>query len=119
MKADDAIAMAERSNVAVMKNFKNYLIITAPFDGVIIQRNISVGALVGPSSKSNGTCPCWCCSIYKAQAGSICAEAYVDQVDLNRPSKFCFQFNARKNHMRQQSAVQPMPSPVCDLKLLK
>ncbi|AEW00426.1 efflux transporter periplasmic adaptor subunit [Niastella koreensis] len=90
MKADDAIVMAERSNVDVMKNYKNYLIITAPFDGVIIQRNISSGALVGPGSKSNDQPMLVLQHLQKLRLEVYIPEAYVDQVDLNRPVSFVF-----------------------------
>src|SRR5690606_31571524 len=53
MKADEAIVNSEKSNVESMSNIENYLTITAPFTGIIVQRNISAGALVGPGSKSN------------------------------------------------------------------
>ena len=48
MKADEAVVMSEKSNVEAINNIKNYLTVTAPFDGVIIQRNISAGTLVEP-----------------------------------------------------------------------
>lgn len=90
MKADDAIVMAERSNVDVMKNYKNYLTIIAPFDGVIIQRNISSGALVGPGSKSNDQPMLVLQHLQKLRLEVYIPEAYVDQVDLNRPVSFVF-----------------------------
>ena len=96
MKADDAIVMAERSNVDVMKNYKNYLTITAPFDGVIIQRNISSGALVGPGSKSNDLPMLVLQHLQKLRLEVYIPEAYVDQVDLNRPVSIVF------NSMREK-----------------
>ena len=38
---------AAKSNLAAKKELSQYLTLTAPFDGVIIERNISPGALVG------------------------------------------------------------------------
>lgn len=48
MKADDAIAKSEQSNVNSVKAVQDYLNIRAPFDGTITQRNVSPGALVSP-----------------------------------------------------------------------
>jgi len=48
MKADDAIARSEQSNVNSVKAVQDYLNIRAPFDGTITQRNVSPGALVSP-----------------------------------------------------------------------
>jgi RND family efflux transporter MFP subunit len=90
MKADDAIVMAERSNVDVMNNVKSYLTITAPFDGVITQRNISAGALVGPGSKSNDQPMLVLQHLQKLRLEVYVPEAYVDQVDLKRPVHFVF-----------------------------
>lgn len=54
MDADSALVMvaqegvqAARANLRSKQDLKHYLTITAPFDGVIIERNISPGALVG------------------------------------------------------------------------
>src|SRR5579884_2647203 len=43
MKADD-------SRVQSLRTMEQYLTVTAPFDGVITQRNVHPGALVGPQS---------------------------------------------------------------------
>lgn len=61
--ASDSSAMAvARGNVQAAKSFmetkselSRYLIVTAPFDGIITERNISPGALVGPGE--SGTKP--------------------------------------------------------------
>ena len=98
MKADDAIVMAERSNVDMMKNYKNYLTIRAPFDGVIIQRNISSGALVGPGGKSNDQPMLVLQHLQKLRLEVYIPEAYVDQVDLNRPVSFVFNSMPEKTH---------------------
>jgi membrane fusion protein, multidrug efflux system len=50
--AVEASIRAAQSGVKVIDDMQQYLAITAPFDGVITERNISPGALVGPSSKS-------------------------------------------------------------------
>lgn len=54
MQADSAMVnmargsvQASRSNLQAKRELRQYLTITAPFDGVVIERNISPGALVG------------------------------------------------------------------------
>jgi RND family efflux transporter MFP subunit len=44
---------ASRSHLQAKKQFVSYLTITAPFDGIITERNISPGALVGPGEGSS------------------------------------------------------------------
>ncbi|NIG56215.1 efflux RND transporter periplasmic adaptor subunit [Chitinophaga sp. Cy-1792] len=51
MIADSALMNSERSNLAAVGVMKSYLTVTAPFDGVITERNIHPGALVGPTTK--------------------------------------------------------------------
>jgi len=52
MKADEATLEAEKANVAAFETSKGYLTVTAPFDGIITERNIHPGALIGPEVKS-------------------------------------------------------------------
>jgi RND family efflux transporter MFP subunit len=49
--AVEASIQAAQSAVRVIEDMEQYLQLTAPFDGVIIERNVSPGALVGPNSK--------------------------------------------------------------------
>ncbi len=51
-QAIDSSAKAARSAVAALKDMESYLEIKAPFDGVITERLVHPGALVGPSSAS-------------------------------------------------------------------
>jgi len=53
LKADDAAVSVARANVAAQENLlktlrqdRNYALVTAPFNGVITQRNVDVGSLV-------------------------------------------------------------------------
>jgi membrane fusion protein (multidrug efflux system) len=98
MKAEDAVVMAEKSNVDVMTNVKSYLTITAPFDGVITQRNISAGALVGPGSKSNDQPMLVLQHLQKLRLEVYIPEAYVDQVDLKKPVSFVLNSMPEKIH---------------------
>jgi len=53
MIADSAAAEGEMSNYKALEATKNYLSVTAPFDGVITERNVHPGALVGPNLKTD------------------------------------------------------------------
>lgn len=88
MKADDAIVMSEQSNVESMKNVENYLTIVAPFNGVIIQRNVSSGALVGPGSKTGDQPMLVLQNLEKLRMEVYIPETYVDKVDLKSPVSF-------------------------------
>lgn len=44
---------AAEASVRSLKDLEQYLTITAPFDGVIIERDVHPGALVGPNSGAN------------------------------------------------------------------
>jgi RND family efflux transporter MFP subunit len=49
-KADVATVEADQANVAHLQNLEDFKYIIAPFDGVITQRNLDVGALVDAGS---------------------------------------------------------------------
>ncbi|MGZ3991416.1 MAG: efflux RND transporter permease subunit [Flavisolibacter sp.] len=53
MQSDAASVQAETSNVKGLLEVEGYLVVRAPFAGVITERNIHPGALVGPSSRNN------------------------------------------------------------------
>lgn len=90
MKADDAVVMSEKSNVEAINNIKGYLTVTAPFDGIIIQRNISAGTLVGPGSKANDLPLLVLQHLQKLRLEVFIPEAYVDKVDLKSPVRFTY-----------------------------
>jgi len=50
LNADIATVEADRANVAKLENMEEFKHIVAPFDGVITQRNLDVGALVDAGS---------------------------------------------------------------------
>ncbi|GAA3955843.1 efflux RND transporter periplasmic adaptor subunit [Chitinophaga oryziterrae] len=54
MLADSAIMNSELANFRALEATRSYLTVTAPFDGVITERNIHPGALVGPSTSVSG-----------------------------------------------------------------
>lgn len=51
--ADSALSNAEKSNWQMQQTMMDYLIVTAPFTGVITQRNVSPGALVSSEAKDS------------------------------------------------------------------
>ncbi len=53
MTADSAMGQAEIANYKALEVTQGYLTVTAPFDGVITERNVHPGALVGPNLKTD------------------------------------------------------------------
>ena len=53
MMADSATTQAEIANYKALEATRDYLTVTAPFDGVITERNVHPGALVGPNLKAD------------------------------------------------------------------
>jgi len=53
MMADSAVMQGELADYNAQKTMYSYLTVTAPFDGIITERNVSPGALVGPGSESS------------------------------------------------------------------
>jgi len=89
MKAYQAMAQSELSNVASVKTMEGYLQIYAPFDGMIIDRNISPGALVAPGKATDQ--PMFVLQdIHKMRLTVDIPEDYVDKVDLTQPVSFIF-----------------------------
>ena len=52
MQGDSATAQGEYANYKAQETIKGYLVVTAPFDGVITERNVHPGALAGPSAQN-------------------------------------------------------------------
>ena len=119
MKADEAVVMSEQSNVTSMKNIINYLTITAPFDGVIVQRNISAGGLVGPGGKSNELPMLVLQHLQKLRLEVFIPEAYVDKVDLKRQVSFVFNSMPGKENKasisRSANALSSMRSEAIEI----
>jgi len=89
MKASEAKAQAQHSNVEAVRTMLGYLRIYAPFDGMIIQRNVSPGALVAPGK--TGDQPILILQdISKMRLTVDIPEDYVDKVDLTQPVSFTF-----------------------------
>ncbi len=52
MQGDSATAQGEYANYKAQETMKSYLTVTAPFDGVITERNVHPGALAGPGTQN-------------------------------------------------------------------
>jgi membrane fusion protein, multidrug efflux system len=50
-EADSSLSNAEKANWQMQQTMMDYLVVTAPFSGVITQRNVSPGALVSAEAK--------------------------------------------------------------------
>lgn len=50
-QADSALEQSEKANLNAAQVLQDYLVIKAPFDGVITERNIHPGSLTGPNFK--------------------------------------------------------------------
>ena len=50
-KADSAMVESEQANLNAVQVLQDYLIVKAPFDGVITERNVHPGAITGPNFK--------------------------------------------------------------------
>ena len=68
---------------------QGYLRIYAPFDGMIVQRNVSPGALVAPG-KATDQPMLVLQDIHKMRLTVDIPEDYVDKVDLTQPVSFIF-----------------------------
>jgi len=97
MKADDAMARSEQSNVASVRTIQDYLNIRAPFDGMIVQRNVSPGALVSPG-KGTDQPMLILQDISKMRLEVFIPEDYVDKVDLQQPVTFVFNAMPGNDH---------------------
>ncbi|QJD98356.1 efflux RND transporter periplasmic adaptor subunit [Mucilaginibacter robiniae] len=89
MKADMAMVQAEKSNVNAVGTMQGYLRIYAPFNGVIIDRNVSPGALVAPG-KATDQPMLVLQTIDRMRLTVSIPEDYVDKVDLSQPVSFVF-----------------------------
>jgi membrane fusion protein (multidrug efflux system) len=121
MKSDQAIANSERSNVESVRTMRGYLRIYAPFDGMIIQRNVSPGALVAPG-KSTDQPMLVLQDTRKLRLEVAVPENYVDKVDLKQGVKFTFnampgtEYNAKIS--RSANALSSMRSEAIEIDVL-
>lgn len=118
MKADAAMAKSEQSNVSSVKTMQGYLNIYAPFDGMIIQRNVSPGALVAPG-KSTDQPMLILQDINKLRLVVFIPEDYVDKVDLKQLVSFTFNAMPAQTHTakisRSANALSSMRSEAIEI----
>jgi len=121
MKADEAMAQSENSNVESVRTMQGYLRIYAPFDGMIIERNVSPGALVAPGKATDQ--PMFILQdIHKMRLTVAIPEDYVDKVDLTQPVTFTFnampgkQFSAKIS--RSANALGSMQQEAIEIDVL-
>jgi len=121
MKADAALAKSEQSNVAAVKTMQGYLNIYAPFDGMIIQRNVSPGALVAPG-KSTDQPMLILQDIMKLRLEVYIPEDYVDKVDLKQPVSFIYNAMPGQTHTakisRSANALGSMRSEAIEIDVM-
>jgi len=55
LEVAEAAVKAEEARVQSLKTLESYLLVRAPFDGIITERNVDPGALVGPPAGANAT----------------------------------------------------------------
>ncbi|WPU98433.1 efflux RND transporter periplasmic adaptor subunit [Mucilaginibacter sp. cycad4] len=89
MKSDLAIANSEKANVGSVGTMQGYLRIYAPFDGTIVQRNVSPGALVAPG-KATDQPMLVLQDTRKLRLEVAIPEDYVDKVNLKQAVTFTF-----------------------------
>ncbi len=94
-EADSAFQQAENANVAAVQTMKDYLIVKAPFDGVITERNVHPGTLTGPSFKLDNK-PL----LVLEQSKKLRLEVFV-------PEEFTEKLDARDNHISFTTAAWP------------
>jgi RND family efflux transporter MFP subunit len=118
MNADNAMAQSEKSNVASVKAIQDYLNIRAPFDGMIVQRNVSPGALVSPG-KGTDQPMLVLQDINKQRLEVYIPEDYVDKVDLTKSVKFTFNAMPGQEHTakisRSANALGSMRSEAIEI----
>ncbi|OCX51961.1 efflux transporter periplasmic adaptor subunit [Mucilaginibacter sp. PPCGB 2223] len=118
MKADEAMARSEQSNVASVHSMQDYLNIRAPFDGMIVQRNVSPGALVSPG-KTTDQPMLILQDISKLRLEVYIPEDYVDKVDLAKPVMFTLNAMPGAEHKakisRSANALSSMRSEAIEI----
>ncbi|MBD1395054.1 efflux RND transporter periplasmic adaptor subunit [Mucilaginibacter glaciei] len=121
MKSDMAIANAERSNMESVKTMQGYLKIYAPFDGTIVQRNVSPGALVAPG-KGTDQPMLVLQDTRKLRLEVAIPEDYVDKVDLKQAVTFTFNAMPGKEHTakisRSANALGNMRSEAIEIDVI-
>jgi membrane fusion protein (multidrug efflux system) len=80
--ADSAFLQSERANVNDIQAMKDYLVVKAPFDGVITERNVHPGALTGPNFRLDNKPLMVLYNNKKLRLEVFVPEEYVQKLDL-------------------------------------
>jgi len=83
-----AAADADKQRVQALKQMEQYLAVTAPFDGMITQRDVHPGALVGPQSADKGTPMLRIEQVAKLRLTVAVPETYVGEINEGVPATF-------------------------------
>ena len=87
----EATVNAEKARVSSLKSLESYLVIRAPFDGVITERNVHPGALVGPPSGGGATPMLRIEQVGRLRLTVAVPENDVGAVAENAPAEFAVQ----------------------------
>ena len=88
MQSDSAMANSEKANWMAMESMKDYLIVKAPFDGTITQRNIHPGALVTVGNKTDAKPMLELQQISKLRLEVKVPETFATQLENNQKVSF-------------------------------
>jgi len=88
MLSDSALCNSEKANWKAMESLKDYLIVKAPFDGTITQRNIHPGALVTVGNKMDATPMLELQQISKLRLQLKVSETFATQLAMNQKISF-------------------------------
>jgi RND family efflux transporter MFP subunit len=82
-QADSALERSEAAGLSAVQALKDYLIVKAPFDGVITERNVHPGTLIGPNFKMDNKPLLVLENNRKLRLELFVPEEYSQKVDLN------------------------------------
>jgi RND family efflux transporter MFP subunit len=88
MQSDSAWCNSEKANWMAMESMKDYLIVKAPFDGTITQRNIHPGALVTVGNKMDAKPMLELQQISKLRLEVKVPETFATQLEVNQKVSF-------------------------------
>lgn len=97
-EADSAFCQSEKANVSAVQALKDYLVVRAPFDGVITERNVHPGTLTGPNFKMDGRPLLNLQNLSKLRLEVFIPEEYADKVDMSN-KKISFTTGALPNRV--------------------
>jgi len=88
MQSDSAMSNSEKAGWMAKESMKNYLVVKAPFDGTITQRNIDAGALVVVGNKNEMKPMLQLQQISKLRLLVSVPETFATQLQNNKGIKF-------------------------------